>query len=391
VDLGHTDAATATESLLCVKIASRGDLLLAGPAFERLRRARPDARIVLLVGTSCEDVARRLPYFDEIRTIDDRSLFAGTSFARARAAARLFRSMSRAEPLALHRARRRFSEVFIFHRDWRYALLARLARVPVRRGLARGRGRFLTAPYTPPKREHDAQQYMKMVLGNSADQADPAGARGVGPITLAGVWRFLPGEREAGIEAATRHGFDDLRPCVALGFGGGRNVKTRTSLKSWPIQHYRDLARRLSEVGCQVVWLGDREDARALGSVSVGINLAGRLSVPESAGVLSACTAAVANDSLLLHLAEAVGTPSVGIFGPTDPAHYRPLGPRSATVWIGESMACSPCHREGHLPPCRFDHRCMRELRVDTVVEKLRPLIEESERLADRNVGSRAG
>lgn len=390
VDPGPTDP-SAVEALLCVKIASRGDLLLAGPAFERLRRSRPSARIVLLVGESCADVARRIPFFDEIRTIDDRSLFSGAGVARVRSAVRLLREMRHAERLYGRGGRRRFAEVFIYHRDWRYALLARMAGIPVRRGLARGQGRFLTMPYSPPDREHDTQQYLRMTLGTSAAGGDGGAASGIDRTPLAGVWRFRPGERESGIAAAARHGFDEGRRCVALGFGGGRNVKTRTTLKSWPIARYRDLAHRLTEIGCQVAWLGDGEDARALGSAPVGIDLAGKLSVPESAAVLSACTAAVANDSLLLHLAEAVETPSVGVFGPTDPAHYGPLGPRSAAVWIGESLACSPCHREGHLPPCHFDHRCMRELPVEAVWETLRPLIDAADREPDPEVVSRAG
>src|ERR1043165_7426354 len=123
------------ERLLCIKIASRGDLLLAAPAFRALRPARSRARITLLVGKSCEDMARHLPFFDEILTLDDRALLAGGLGEKLKAAWGL---------LSLLKANA-WSEALIFHRDSRYGLIARLAGIRIRRGLQRTEGAcFLT-------------------------------------------------------------------------------------------------------------------------------------------------------------------------------------------------------------------------------------------------------
>ncbi len=74
---------------------------------------------------------------------------------------------------------------------------------------------------------------------------------------------------------------------------------------------------------------------------------------------------AVSNDSGLLHVAAALGTPSIGIFGPTSPWHWAPLNPLAATMETTSDLPCRPCHK----PVCRLGHhRCMREIAPDEVI-----------------------
>ncbi len=79
---------------------------------------------------------------------------------------------------------------------------------------------------------------------------------------------------------------------------------------------------------------------------------------------LAAANAAVSNDSGLLHVAAALGTPAIGIFGPTSPWHWAPLNPIAAVIETASELACRPCHK----PVCRFGHhRCMRDIPVEHV------------------------
>jgi ADP-heptose:LPS heptosyltransferase len=351
-----------TQRIVCLKIAARGDLLLASPAFRWLRESRPEARITLLVGRSCEDVARHLPYFDEVRPLDDRALFAGTVRARLGAVVGLYRQL-RAE------AEAGGAEVLLLQRDWRYAAVAWLARVPRRVGFETPRSaRFLTDGYRGSESGHHVADYLGLVSLGAPPESAPTGP--VPPI--AGGWRFQAGERERALAAAAEQGFHpEGGGWVALGFGGGNNVKTQTGLKSWPVESYAALAERLTESGLRVVWLGDSRDAERLPGEAAGVRLAGRLSVAETAAVLSACDRLVANDSFLLHLGEALGVPTVAIFGPTDPRHFRPLGALSRTLWLGPGrIPCSPCARNGgsSFPACAFGHRCTREISVESVL-----------------------
>jgi heptosyltransferase-2 len=80
---------------------------------------------------------------------------------------------------------------------------------------------------------------------------------------------------------------------------------------------------------------------------------------------MAAANLAVSNDSGLMHIAAALGTPTMGIFGPTSPYHWAPLNGLAATVQTSTSLACQPCHR----PVCRLnDHRCMRDIAAADVV-----------------------
>jgi heptosyltransferase-2 len=68
---------------------------------------------------------------------------------------------------------------------------------------------------------------------------------------------------------------------------------------------------------------------------------------------------AISNDSGLLHVAAALGTPTIGIFGPTSPWHWAPLNPLAGVVQAEIELDCRPCHK----PVCRLGHhRCMREI-----------------------------
>jgi ADP-heptose:LPS heptosyltransferase len=337
------------ERLLCVKIASRGDLLLAAPAFKFLREFRPNDAVDLLVGDSCHDVAQHLPFFERVHVLDDKRLMAGNPFEQA------------FESLEMVQRFREYSAVYLFHRDWRYAWLAWLARVPKRHGLSRqGEGGFLTHACRPPEDEHHTLQYLRLV--GCGPGMDPE-------ISLAGMWRSFPSD-----EASFHARFPDLglgcgQKRIALAFGGGVNVKTQTGLKRWGLDSFKQLARRLSAEGMEVCWVGDREDAKLLDNSVVGLNLSGELSLSELAMLLKRCSRVVANDSLILHLAESVGVPTIGLFGPTDPAHYRPMGASSSYFWKGEALKCAPCHRDGWYPDCAFDHRCMKLLTVDEVFQ----------------------
>ena len=89
---------------------------------------------------------------------------------------------------------------------------------------------------------------------------------------------------------------------------------------------------------------------------------------------LANASVAVSNDSGLLHVAAAVGTPSIGIFGPTSPWHWAPLNPLAAVVETTNALDCRPCHK----PVCRLaHHRCMRDIAPDRVLVAARAALTE--------------
>ena len=83
----------------------------------------------------------------------------------------------------------------------------------------------------------------------------------------------------------------------------------------------------------------------------------------------AAAKAAISNDSGLLHVAAALGTPAIGIFGPTSPWHWAPLNPLAAVIETRSELPCRPCHK----PTCRLrHHRCMRDIPAAQVLEAVK-------------------
>jgi lipopolysaccharide heptosyltransferase I len=120
--------------------------------------------------------------------------------------------------------------------------------------------------------------------------------------------------------------------------------------KDWTVDGYVDLGRRATrDTACRLVLLGGADHRHVADRVAAGlqadrvVNLAGRTDLPELAATLAVCRAAVGPDTGAGHLAAAVGTPYVGLFGPTDPRVVAPY--RCEALAVTASVDCSPCRR----------------------------------------------
>jgi heptosyltransferase-2 len=138
--------------------------------------------------------------------------------------------------------------------------------------------------------------------------------------------------------------------------------------KRWTTEGFGALARRLGEQGVHVWVLGGpgekplAEEIVRLGGESVR-DLTGN-DLRNAILALAAATVAVSNDSGLVHVSAALGTPSIGIFGPTSPWHWAPLNPLAGVIQANIELPCRPCHK----PTCRLvHHRCMRDIPADQV------------------------
>ena len=161
-----------------------------------------------------------------------------------------------------------------------------------------------------------------------------------------------------------RRGLDSGRPAVALCPGAVGPSKR------WTTAGYGDIARTLTGRGMAVWVIGGPDEARLAGEItSAGGPLARDVTGPDLRNAilaLAAAKAAVSNDSGLLHVAAALGTPAISIFGPTSPWHWAPLNPLAAVIETRTDVPCRPCHK----PTCRLrHHRCMRDIPAAQVLD----------------------
>ena len=154
---------------------------------------------------------------------------------------------------------------------------------------------------------------------------------------------------------------------------------SRWPMKRWPGDAWGELAARIAERS-HVVLVGDDGDRAAAAPVAAALgdgatDLTGRLSLMETAAWIRRSDAFVGNDSGLMHLAESLGTPVVGIFGPTVEAfgYYPAL---EASRIVERSLACRPCSRNGAVPCPRGTHECMTGIGVDAIESALASLLD---------------
>jgi heptosyltransferase-2 len=241
-----------------------------------------------------------------------------------------------------------YSQVFVMPRTWKSALAPMFAGIPVRTGFL-GEFRFgLLTDIRPGERK------LPRMIDRCCALALPKGAPLPAdwplpelnvPLAEALAWRTqraLP---------------DDGRPVVALAPGAVGPSKR------WPIASFAELARTLTGAGNSVWVLGSPEEAPLAAEIVRAAGPGARdLTSPDLRNAILALRlagAAVSNDSGLQHVAAAIGTPTVGIFGPTSPWHWAPLNPLAAIVETATAVPCRPCHK----PTCRLvHHRCMRDI-----------------------------
>lgn len=147
--------------------------------------------------------------------------------------------------------------------------------------------------------------------------------------------------------------------------------------RRWGSSRFSRVAKSLSEQGYSVVSVGGQEDFALCEEIlehSVGVNLAGKTSLLETAVIIDGADLLVSGDSGILHLAVGLGVPTVSLFGPGIAAKWAPRWNRHRV--LNKYLECSPCTVYGYTPECQIDAACLQDITVDEVVEAAKNLLE---------------
>ncbi len=302
--------------ILVTRLRYLGDVILTTPAVAALKARYPAAEI---------DYATELPYADV--------LTGNPHIGRVICLSR--DSMRAAGEIASIRARRYTASIDLFHNP-RSALLLFLAGMPIRAGGARGiRGRLYTHRFAVPAGTRSAVSHHIAAMGIfDAARIDSLPRVYLSPEELIAGRELL--ERAAGGRAGGG-------PVVAIHPGGTWQAKR------WPAPSYAALAllirERLNGRAVVVTGPGEEEIAESVRAAAPGAALV----LPYQplrgiASLVASCDAVVANDGGLMHLAVAIGRPTVGIFGPTEPDIWFPYEGKGPFALASRRMDCAPCH-----------------------------------------------
>lgn len=323
------------------------------PALTELRHRFPDAHITLLArpwvaglydNSLVDDI---LPY----------NLARGAKDIRAKWA------------LAQQLHAMRFDCAILLPNSFESAALVWAARIPTRIGYARdGRGILLSDPITPPKPgeipDHQRFYYLELLRrAGLIDRIPECEA-----IRLPGIDYLARAGRQRLDELDRGESWIGVSPGAAYG-----------TAKRWLPERFAeaaiDLARR---TGSSVALFGSPDERPLCEGIRVQIedagipvhNFAGETKLDEFIAIAAACTAFLTNDSGAMHIASALGVPTVTVFGATDHVATGPTGPFARIV--RETVDCAPCL----LRECPIDHRCMTAVSASRVVGEAMELIQ---------------
>jgi heptosyltransferase-2 len=336
-----------------------GDAVMTIPALRQLRRLFPEAHITLATRAWAEGL------FADSDFLDDLQVHEGSGLRSVVHQVRQWR-------------KRNFDLAIILPNSLETALVASLARVPLRIGYATdGRQALLTHPLALPdwrESKHEVFYYLKIVAElewlvkqeQSFLATQPDGSLEVSEARKSTARDFL-----------RARGVGEGNLLVALCPG---SINSRA--KRWPAERYAALADKfIDELGAQVLLVGSNAEAAVSLEVSKQmrnqpLTLTGQTDLAELVATLSLVDLLVTNDTGPAHIASALGRPTLVIFGPTNPLTTRPFSPLGEIV--RKPPDCAPCM----LRDCPIDHRCMTAITPADVFERARKLLTEKPELS---------
>ncbi len=320
-----------------------GDSILAVPAMKAVRAQFPWAEITLLVRPWVAGVFTSAGFIDHVWT-EPRP----TGVSGWRRIARSIRD-------------RHFDLAILLPNSFESALMMFLGRVPQRLGYSTdGRGLLLTNAVAPGEEaRHQVHYYLDLVRSLSPSLAEPS-------IEIVAT----NDERDSArlllaVEGIARQQhFLVLNPGAAYG-----------SAKRWSEGRFAETGDRLArDLGLAVVIIGSQAEAEVAEKIRSAMKsrvavLSGKTTLETLIGILAECSLMITNDSGPMHIASALGVPTVAVFGSTDDRVTGPRGPRTRIV--KHRVPCSPCL----LRECPIDHRCMTGVTVAEVCSTARELV----------------
>lgn len=356
------------ERFLIIQLADIGDLILSTPALAGLRDAKPDAHIAVLTTAHAAPI---LPdgLVDEVITFDKHTFDSPKALLKPG-------NLRRALGLAATLRRGRYDTIFFFHHfttrfgSLKFAALALSAGSRRRIGLDNGNGSFLTErlPDAGFGAKHQAEYWLN-VVGAAGGDAAPRPAQ----IRVDEVWAGLKATPTNPLAlqqalAGKASGWDDTPivrvkieqilaalknppprpPRIAIHAGSGGYSLARR----WDAAKFAQVGDALAEqYGAEIVLVGTKDDDSPAVKAAMRhapTDMSGRTSLAELAALLKSCDLLIGADSGVLHMAAAVGTPVVAVFGPSNAAAWQPWTPDGSSSVVRSAPECSPCSYVGH-------------------------------------------
>ena len=338
--------------LVCQTGGWIGDMVLLTPALRALKRAYPESNLTLLLRPLVANLMEPHPYVDTC-IVDTKNR------GRYRSLTELMRRIRRAA----------FDVAVVLHpTSFRNALLPFLARVPMRVGTnVNGRGMLLTVSRKDDTSVHEVYRYLRVLqlldIDTSLDSLE--------------FWH-TDTERRIIQDLLDAENISSTNRLIAL------NLGTTWRTKRWDIANFAAVIEQIARLApdVRIVLTGSSNELALVDALPTSlpiINLVGKTSILQLGALLERCEVCLTCDSGPMHIAAAVGTPTVALFGPTDPVRHKPYG--TGHTVIEEHIECRSCYKR----TCyRQDapYLCMTKIDTAEVVKALATQLHQRARVA---------
>ena len=337
----------ASEKILLIRLSSLGDVILTTPALRAIHTHFPDAYIAMLVAKQSADVLCENPHLNEIITFD-----------------RLSKDKDTGEMLRVirHLRERKFTLAIDLQRKFRTEMLMYFSGATERVG----KGRFCTVRVQEQDNKHATAHYFDMLHAIGIPAEDQQ------------LELFLAESERA--DAATlldTAGVSDMG--LKVGFFPGAGWK----LREWMPERFAAIGDKLVErFDADILIFGGQKETELVQAVvnlmkAPAIPFAGNLQVRQLAACIEKCDLFLTNDTGPMHIAAAVGTPTVSLFGPGNHIRFQPLGKQHQLIRY--DVPCNPCKQ--FTDKCK-DNICMKGIGVDEVWQSVSSALQK---LSDRH------
>ncbi len=337
-----------SQNILVIKISSAGDVVLVTASLRAIRKRYPDAKIYCLVGRESREILQRCPYVDELIVFDSKN--------RDKGLRHLFKFAKKLRGY-------KFDKIIDFQNNRASHLLS-----------------FLSFPLE--SYGYDNKKLGFLLSNRIKDDAGPISPvnhqfrvlsmLGISPVE--GSHLELWPSKEDEILAKSLLDAEWLGNATNI-VGINMAASEKWDTKNWPLQYIARLCDILSAKNIRVIVTGiekDRDLARELLSLTRAkpAILVGKTDILQLAAVIKRCKAFVTPDSAPMHIAAAVGTPFVALFGPTDSLRHLP--PADKFSVLKRDLPCAPCYSAS----CKIKtHDCMNQITPEQVVFEVEKLI----------------
>jgi ADP-heptose:LPS heptosyltransferase len=350
----------ASPRILVIRSGAIGDTLMATPLLRSLRKAFPRAYIAALASQKAVDVLRYNPHIDEVFALRRRHL----PFFLSREKRRLVRHF-----------REHGLDIIISletHKDFTDLACRLNPKKLVTFDRAANCGEVIHLDTGAAEHSVELNLRAGTVIG-----AEPAGIE---------TEFYYPAELKSHVAsrlAESGIGDSDVLIGIHAGWGGRRQDPEDTRLKSWPASRFAELIRRIgASTNAKFVLTGSGLDGKLNEIISRAagvpvINAAGQFSLLESAALIDRMDLYVTIDSGPAHIAAAVGTPLIVLWGPSILSAVRPFPGKAALRILREPPPCAPCYNTELMKTCK-DNVCMKNIEVASVVSAVDEILSDA-------------